>query len=194
MRFKSRSTLDSPMFPRIAVKFQSVLFLLLISQDKPTDHLDYLAARDVERSVVLEQKGNTNNSVMIDTMTIPPKSTLPVGEPSERSIQPSSLPTEVQSRLSHIDRSDNLAGEASIEPVDVSIVTTSRNDKSFIEDISMIQADPVNEATILDENEPDDLFVGDRSNKESGPLVHHIIDDNSWEDNSFDELVGKKHS
>lgn len=182
------------MFPRTAVKFQSVLFLLLISQDKPTDHLDYLAARDVERSVVLEQKGNTNNSVMIDTMTNPPKSTLPVGEPSERSIQPSSLPTEVQSRLSHIDRSDNLAGEASIEPVDVSIVTTSRNDKSFIEDISMIQADPVNEATILDENEPDDLFVGDRSNKESGPLVHHIIDDNSWEDNSFDELVGKKHS
>lgn len=39
-------------------------------------------------------------------------------------------------------------------PVDVSFVGTSRNDRSFVEDISVIQADPVNEVTILDENEP----------------------------------------
>ena len=129
---------------------------------------------------------------MLDNAPNPPKDT-PVGATNEPSIQPSSLPTEVKSRLSHVDMADNLAGEASIEPVDVSIVATSRNDKSFVEDISVIQADPVNEATILDENEPDDLFVADRSNKEVDQTVLPVVD-NSWEDNSFDELIGNKQS
>lgn len=144
--------------------------------------------------MAMEQEGNTRNSAMLDIVSMPSKDTLPVTGTSEQSIQVSSLPTEVQSRLSRVDTSSNLAGEASIEPVDVSIMTTSRNDKSFIEDISVIQADPVNETTILDENEPDDLFVVDRINRDTKPSDHHVVDDNSWEDNSFDELVGRKHS
>ena len=100
----------------------------------------------------------------------------------------------MKSRLSNVDNSSNLAGEASIEPVDVSFVGTSRNDRSFVEDISVIQADPVNEVTILDENEPDDLFVVDRNNRDSKPSNHPMVDDNSWDDNSFDELIGKKQS
>ena len=140
----------------------------------------------------MEQNGDTRSSVVLDTMSlsakdtlpIPPQSTLPTTETSKRSIQLSSLPTEVQSRLSNVDNSSNLAGEASIEPVDV----------SFVEDISVIQADPVNEVTILDENEPDDLFVVDRNNRDSKPSNHPMVDDNSWDDNSFDELIGKKQS
>ena len=89
-----------------------------------------------------------------DTLPIPPQSTLPTTETSKRSIQLSSLPTEVKSRLSNVDNSRNLAGEASIEPVDVSFVGTSRNDRSFVEDISVIQADPVNEVTILTKTSP----------------------------------------
>ena len=166
----------------------------------------------MERSVAMEQNGDTRSSVVLDTMSlsakdtlpIPPQSTLPTAETSKQSIQLSSLPTEVKSRLSHVDNSSNLAGEASIEPVDVSFVGTSRNDRSFVgtsrndrsfvEDISVIQADPVNEVTILDENEPDDLFVVDRNNRDSKPSNHPMVDDNSWDDNSFDELIGKKQS
>ena len=48
--------------------------------------------------------------------------------------------------------------------------------------------------TILDENEPDDLFVVDRNNRDSKPSNHPMVDDNSWDDNSFDELIGKKQS
>ena len=150
----------------------------------------------------MEQNGDTRSSVVLDTMSlsakdtlpIPPQSTLSTTETSKRSIQLSSLPTEVKSRLSNVDNSSNLAGEASIEPVDVSFVGTSRNDRSFVEDISVIQADPVNEVTILDENEPDDLFVVDRNNRDSKPSNHPMVDDNSWDDNSFDELIGKKQS
>ena len=84
--------------------------------------------------------------------------------PSRLSLQASELPDRT-----HDHGTDDLAGEASIEPVDVSVLVGEHGGNrhltreiSMPNEISTIQVDQVEEATILDINEPDDLFVTDR--------------------------------
>ena len=84
--------------------------------------------------------------------------------PSRLSIQTSELPEG-----SHSNGTEDLAGEASIEPVDVSTLVGeyggnryATREISMPNEISTIQVDQIEEATILDINEPDDLFVTDR--------------------------------
>jgi hypothetical protein len=84
--------------------------------------------------------------------------------PSRLSLQASELPDRM-----HNHGTEDLAGEASIEPMDVSVLVGEyggnrhlTREISMPNEISTIQVDQVEEATILDINEPDDLFVTDR--------------------------------
>lgn len=84
------------------------------------------------------------------------------------SSQLSSQVSELVNRT-HGDGTEDLAGEASIEPVDVSVLIGEHSvnrppvtEISIANEMSTIQADQIEEATILDVNEPDDLFVTDR--------------------------------
>ena len=67
------------------------------------------------------------------------------------------------SRLSlHGELSDENVGEASIEPSEVSALLTNHTRSGIVNDVSVLQPGLIEEETILDENERDDLFIENR--------------------------------